>query len=97
MYYGLYRVTAKSTPTNCGDTNFLVLGDSDADVLDAIYRYVCCKHISSQNFDNLVEYTDIPYYLRPSNLTIEYIGAIDVPTQPTHIRDYILASYKQLP
>ena len=51
-------------------TDFIVVGNSIKTVLEAIYHKVCYE--TDENGNGY--YTDIPYYLRSSNMRIDNLG-----------------------
>lgn len=63
----LYKLTVKGHAEYDCYTGFIIAADSIPDAFEYMYRYVC--RTKSSNV-----YTDIPFYLRSSNIDIEYLG-----------------------
>ena len=63
----LYKLTVKGHAEYDCYTGFIIAADSIPDAFEYMYRYVCRTKNSNV-------YTDIPFYLRSSNIDIEYLG-----------------------
>lgn len=63
----LYKLTVKGNAGyDCYD-GFIIAANSIPEAFEYMYRYVC-------KTDNTNVYTDIPFYLRSSNINIEELG-----------------------
>ena len=63
----LYKLKVKGHAEYDCYTGFIIAADNIPDAFEHMYRYVCRTKNSNV-------YTDIPFYLRSSNIDIEYLG-----------------------